>query len=85
MDEKFSSVAREELQIEFESHVVQKGIIISARDDCGLDLLDTVRTPPPGFVFHKRASHVESEVLDISDAVVSCTRRVSVVFTINLT
>jgi hypothetical protein len=72
MDEKFSSVAREELQIDFECHVVQKGIIIRTCHDCGLDLLDTVRAPPPGFVLHKGASHVEPEILDISYAVVSC-------------
>ena len=72
MDEDFSSIAFDKLEIELSCHVVQKGVILSACDNRGFDLLDTIRTPPPDFVFDEGASHIESEILDISYAAVSC-------------
>ncbi len=73
MDEKLKPVLRNKLQVDLEGIVVQEGVIIRTVHNGRLDLLNSVRTPPPDLILEDRASNVEPEILDVSDLVVSST------------
>ncbi len=70
MNEELKPVLRNKLHVELKGIVVQHSVIIRTVHNGRLDLLNTVGTPPPDLIFEDRASSVETEILDVSDAVV---------------